>query len=402
METAGIVAEYNPFHTGHAYLAQKAREQGAKTVVAVMSGGVVQRGAFPLFPAAIRAEAALAGGVDLVIELPAPYALQSAEGFAKAAVGLLGAFGQTDALFFGCECGDASLLYEAARLLQTPEFSPLLKEELAKGDSFPAARQRALEKLCPGAAAAVQGAGNLLGVEYCKALQQLGLAIQPFGVLRRGAGHDAEEEEGGFASASALRSAAEKGDFAFFMRHSPPGAGAVYRRAFRQGAFFLPGAGFDIALLGALRRLCAEELAAAPGAGEGLENALLSAARRATCAEELYALAKSKRYTHSRVRRLALAAALGYTEPLPAAPPYLHILGATPKGLALLQKAKPALPLSHSLRRLSRENAPCLLVAQKSAAAADLYTLLLQKPAAAGAAFTAPFLRPGETLSAEG
>ena len=131
-----------------------------------------------------------------------------------------------------------------------------------------------------------------------------------------------------------------------------------------------------------------------PGSEEGLGNAVLGAARRAVSAEELYALAKSKRYTHSRVRRLALCAALGYDRSLPDLPPYLHLLGASERGLALLKRAVPTLPMSHSLRRLEQAGPACALTANKSAAAADLCALLLKAPAPAGTDFSAPFLRP--------
>ena len=400
MKTAGIVAEYNPFHLGHAYLVRRAREAGADAVVAVMSGGAVQRGSFPLFPASVRTRAALACGVDLVVELPAPYALCSAEKFAASAVSLLAALGCVDALCFGCETPDAALLKNAAQLLTSQDLPPLLKAELEGGVPFPAARQAALERLSPGSGAAVQGPGNLLGVEYCKAIQLYAPDMEIWPVLRAGAAHDAAEAEKGFSSASALREALRQGRLAFFLEHVPRPTRALYQKAMADGAYFLPGRGFDIALLSALRRLSSGEMERIPGSEEGLGNAVLNAARRAVSAEELYALAKSKRYTHSRVRRLCLCAALGYDRSLPALPPYIHLLGASERGLALLKKASPALPMSHSLRRLEQVGGPCSLVAQKSAEAADLCALLRKTPGPAGADFSAPFLRPEEPAPA--
>ena len=122
MRAAGIVAEYNPFHNGHAYLARRAREAGEDCVVAVMSGNFVQRGEPAIFDFSARVKAALLCGVDLVIQLPSIYAVSGAQSFAGAGVELLDALGCVDTLVFGSECGDTARIAEAAGLLASPEF----------------------------------------------------------------------------------------------------------------------------------------------------------------------------------------------------------------------------------------------------------------------------------------
>lgn len=133
MKTVGLITEYNPFHNGHAWHMQEAKRlSGADFCIVVMSGNFVQRGAPAILDKYARTKMALSCGADLVLELPVPYALGSAEYFASGAVALLDGLGTVDALCFGSECGDLSILSEAAGILvKEPEgFSALLKKRL--------------------------------------------------------------------------------------------------------------------------------------------------------------------------------------------------------------------------------------------------------------------------------
>ena len=116
MKFAGIIAEYDPFHNGHAWQLAQAKALGAQHVAVAMSCGLTQRGALPLLPEAVRVQAALQCGADLIFALPAPCACAGAEAFARAGVRILAAAG-CDALVFGAETPDAALLMEAARVL---------------------------------------------------------------------------------------------------------------------------------------------------------------------------------------------------------------------------------------------------------------------------------------------
>ena len=179
MKTAGIITEYNPLHYGHLALIQAVRQQfgGDTAVICAMSGDFVQRGDFALVRRHARAEAAVRSGADLVLELPLPWAVSSAEGFAQGGVEVLAATGLLDVLAFGSECGDTAALARAAGALEDAAFQTALKAELTKGDSFAAARQRAVAALLsPSDAALLSDPNNTLGIEYCRALLRVGAA----------------------------------------------------------------------------------------------------------------------------------------------------------------------------------------------------------------------------------
>ena len=191
MKIAGIIAEYNPFHGGHAYQIEQTRKAGASHIVAVMSGNYVQRGEPAFLEKHARAEMALHGGADLVLELPVPWSCARAQDFARAGVSLLHAMGCVELLSFGSECGSTALLCETAQALESPEMRDCLRGCLDEGMSLPAAREKAAAQ-CLGkeAAALLQGANDALAFEYLRALKSLHSPIRPLAVLRKGARHD--------------------------------------------------------------------------------------------------------------------------------------------------------------------------------------------------------------------
>ena len=203
----GIVAEYNPFHNGHSLHLEDARARlGEESgVVCVMSGDFVQRGEAAVYSKFARAEAAVRCGADLVLELPLPWALSSAEGFARGAVGLLGQIGVVTHLSFGSECGEIEPLRRVAEALLDPGIGADIRAEMQTGDSFAAARQRAVSKRVGALAELLEAPNNILAVEYLKALYDQRLSLRPMTVRRAGAGHDAAGE-GRLRSASELRS----------------------------------------------------------------------------------------------------------------------------------------------------------------------------------------------------
>lgn len=388
-QIAGIVAEYNPFHAGHAWMVDELRWRGFSAVACVMSGPFVQRGEAALLPTALRAEAAVAGGVDLVFRLPMPWATATAEAFGAAGAGLLSALGCVDTLAFGAECPNAEGLMAVARIMEDTRFWPLVREKLKDGASFAFARAAAAGELLPGAGEILASPNNILGVEYCKALLALGPgAPAPLALPRQGAAHDGPPAAG-FASASHLRGLwAEKGAAAL-APYVPPACLPLYEAAGREGRVLDP-ARWELALLSRLRALSRADFDAYPAAGEGLGGRMAAAARQAVSLEELYDTAKSKRFAHSRVRRLALTAALG-TPPNPGPlPPFLHLLAASGRGLAALQRAKQTarLALSASLAKLAGASPAAARAAQKEAAAEDLHALCLQNPQPGGNAYT--------------
>lgn len=336
MSIYAVIAEYNPFHNGHAYQLLKNKQAG-DAVVAVMSGNFVQRGESAIFPKRVRARAALLSGADLVLELPCAYAASSAEGFAKGAVGIINAMGCADFLTFGSECGDIEALTAAARLLLSDSVQAAIRENLVKGVSYPSARMAAVAQNGGEALSAVLAEpNNLLAVEYIKALLQSGSSVLPMTVKRQGAGHDAVMPDGEFLSASALRSFLKEGkDISPFV---PQSAMQVYKDAIERGEGPADYKKLETAVLAHLRKCTPADFAALPDVSEGIENRLLQAVRTASDLESLYALTKTKRYTHSRIRRLVLSSFLGLTASLrDMPPPYIRVLGFNAAGRSVLK-----------------------------------------------------------------
>ena len=199
MKIAGIVAEYNPFHTGHAYqIACTRAVLGADcAVAAVMSGNWVQGGRPAVLDKWTRARLALLGGADLVLELPTVWAVSSAETFARGAADLLALTQVVDELSFGSECGDIGKLCQVACCLNTPKYQELVRSYAQQQIPFAAARQRAVaELLGPEWAALLDTPNNNLGIEYLRNLERDGWAMGAVTVRREGALHDSLLQEG--------------------------------------------------------------------------------------------------------------------------------------------------------------------------------------------------------------
>ena len=296
-----------------------------------------------------------------------------------------------DALVFGAETPDAALLMEAARVLSGAEYRTALKARLAAGArSFAAARQAAVEAVCPGTglAALLDKPNNNLAVEYCKAILELGASLVPIPLPRQGAGHgQALTETGGqFASASALRTLWQNGGANAAAPYVPAEVLPLYREAFAAGRY-TDLAAAQRCQLALLRSRCAgtAPFAQVRGISEGLEHRLEAAVRSSTTHAELLDSLTTVRYPRARMRRLAMDAALDYpADAFPALPPYLHLLGAQKDALPLLKAA--ALPVSHSLARLAEQNTPCRAVVDAQLRACDFGALCRKKPEPMGGA----------------
>lgn len=375
METAGIVAEYNPFHRGHAWHIAETRRRlgGDAPVVCVMSGHWVQRGECALADKWLRAALALDRGADLVVELPTPWAMASAESFARGAVSLLAATGVVDVLSFGSETGELAPLEEAAAALDAPDYPERLRAALGRGLSFPAARQEAAGAAC------LSAPNNNLGVEYLRSLRALGSTIRPLTVPRQGAGHDGPAA-GGYASASELRR---------LLRAGRGEEAAPYLTAPWSGEL-ADMQHIERAVLSRLRTMGEGDWAALPdgGGAEGLPSRLAKAAREAVSLEDFYTRAKTRRYPHARLRRLALAAFLGLrAAERPAAPPYVRVLGLGGRGRALLRRMKDTCPLPVIVKPAqARElDGPARTLFESEARYTDLYGLCFPAPRPCGA-----------------
>lgn len=379
MSVIGVVAEYNPFHYGHEHhLTETIRQLGTDCpVVCVMSGDFIQRGQAAVYSKFARAEAAISCGVDLVLELPLPWTLSSAEGFARGAVGLLAATGVVTHLSFGSECGEVEPLEQLAELLLNPLFVNDIKAELSRdeGISFAVARQRAASKNVGELACQLETPNNILAVEYIKALYDQGLSITPITVQRFGSGHDQTGESGPRSASEIRRAIAMGGDIEASL---PAGAFAVYQRENKLGRGPVLDENLELAILSRLRMLDDAAFAALPDAGEGLNFRLARAAREENTVDAVVAAAKSKRYALSRIRRMTMCAALGIkAEDAHGIPPYARVLAATQRGCALLREMStkstvPVITKPASVRELDDR---CRHIFNVCSVAHDLYSL---------------------------
>lgn len=382
MAICGIVCEYNPFHLGHRRLIDAIRQTlGEDTgIVCAMSGDFVQRGEAAAFPKHTRARAAVCAGADLVLELPLPWCIASAEGFARGGVGLLGATGIVTHLGFGCECGSLAPLEEIASALLRPEMDALIREELGRGVSYAAARQAALERLRGGAAPVLKRPNDILAVEYLKVLRLRNLRLTPLAVPRTGGAHDSGAESA-LPSASFLRQRLRAGED--IRRWIPAAAWQVLQ----SGENAADPERMETALLSRLRFVPEEVFPALPDAAEGLENRLLRAARTEPTLEAAVRAAATRRYADSRLRRMLLCAALGVRAgDSTGIPPYLRVLAANERGLEMLREMedRAALPVVTKAARLRQIGGEALRIFALGAAAADLYSLCLADPAQRG------------------
>jgi predicted nucleotidyltransferase len=338
MKIIGIIAEYNPFHIGHRYHLDSAiaAAGGDAATLCVMSGDFVQRGEAAIFSKFARAQAAVLGGVNLVLELPLPWAISSAEGFSRGGVGLLSALGCVDYLSFGSETGDLEQLQELAVALMDPAIMPLITREMKSGVPFARARQTVIEREFGEIGAVLANPNDTLAVEYLKAIFELRSRLKPLPILRVGAMHDGE---GG--SASEIRGLIAQGkDPGTYV---PSEVKKLLEREMNAGRGPITVSRLERPLLSRLRMLPSSAFDELPDASEGLGGRLFDAARSAPSLDALYSEAKTKRYPLSRIRRMSMCAALGLRAgDNDGTPPYARVLAADETGRQILRQMEAA------------------------------------------------------------
>jgi len=345
MRAVGLITEYNPFHNGHLHhLEESRRLAGADVAVAVMSGHFLQRGEAALVDKWTRAEMALTAGVDVVVELPYPWACNSAPHFALGAVRTLDALGGIDALCFGSESGDIAQLSACADLLcdRGEEIDEKTSAFLRRGVSYPAARSAVCEGMIgPQVGLTLQAPNNILGIEYLKALRQTGSRIAPITTPRIGAGYHDLRSVGRIASATGIRAMiAEKEAFSPYL---PRKILPTLHRAIESGRTADPEAFFRLLL----SRIFAgrDALTGLYLVEDGIEARIAEAADRVKSIEEMTNAVKSRHWTRTRIQRLFCALVNNVTEAemsdfLSAPPPYLHLLGHSERGRRFLAQTR--------------------------------------------------------------
>lgn len=340
----GIICEFNPFHKGHKHLIDTVKGEN-DGIVCVMSGNFVQRGEFAVYDKFTRAKTALDNGADLVIELPCAYSLKSAEGFAKAGVRLLEATNTVRQIAFGAECDNIAELAAAAEKIK--ELDSEIKAELKKGISYPAARKNAVKSDL------LDTPNNILAIEYIKS------ALIPCKAIKRiGKGHDSDDE---LYSASAIRKTLDNNEICTIKN-------------------------CEKAILAKLRTMSADDFLQIEDVSEGLENRIIDAVRVSTTLNEIYDNIKTKRYTHSRIRRIILRAYLGITKDYCKNVPYIRILGFNAKGKEILgkMKKKANLPIISRYSDIDSLDEYGKLLFELECRCTDLYNLGYKKPLPCG------------------
>lgn len=398
MRVVGLITEYNPFHNGHLHhLQESLRVADADASVAVMSGHFLQRGEPALVDKWARTEMALAAGVDLVLELPFPFACNSAPHFAAGGVRSLDALGVVDVLCFGSEAGTLSPLVQVAETLinHQAEIEQETSAMLREGVNYPTARSRALARFVSEAfVGETASPNNILGIEYLRALRLTGSAMTPETIKRIGAGYHDKEAVSNIASATGIRKKIADNEAVDNLLPEP--SLLILKEALQEGSavdadkFFV-----------ALQALLLQEPQMLQGVyhvADGLETRLSEAAMTAGCFADLAASVKSRHWTLTRIQRLLCYVLMrakndemrGFLE---SGPLYLRLLGATQKGQQILARArkKRTLPIINdparavsTLSRFYGKDSVRAGIAEKMLAydlrATRLYELMLQVP----------------------
>ena len=377
MKTAGIIAEYNPFHKGHEYQIRYTKEKlKADYVIVAMSGDYVQRGTPALISKHVRAEMALRCGADLVFEMPVSISTASAEAFAMGGVSLLDSLGVVDMLCFGSESGEISALRELAEILveEPKEYKKLLKSFLSEGLTFPAARSQALTEyfknphnfngddfdgvltpLLNEVTQILNTPNNILGIEYCKALLRLNSQIRPVTIRREGMGyHETTVPDGNstvaspdlqsptdfFASATAIRN--------LILRDSPdpdalasqiPGqAFPVFQKAVNSGEFLTENS-LDSILSYCLMKENVKSLSSYMDVSEDLARRIINQQNLLLSFSQSVSVLKTRELTQTRIQRALLHIILNI-HTAPTQIPFARVLGFRRESSELLSRIK--------------------------------------------------------------
>lgn len=355
MKITGIIAEFNPFHSGHEYLINKAMEEtSSDACIVVMSGDFVQRGEPAFIDKYSRAEAALSSGCSMVIELGQRSATGSAAEFAEGAVKLLDSLGIVDTLSFGSESGDLQKLESICRIItdEPASYKTKLKENLSNGLSFPAARAAALKTTCGADEALLSGSNNILAIEYMKALRAAESRITPFTIKRRGEAYNSKNiSETNFSSAKAIREAVISGNINIPETALCKGSANILKQAVERNAFLTPD-DFSAELIYALR-MNLDQLENFYDLSHELADRIRNTIDEFNSFTQYIELLKTKNLTYSAISRALTHVLLNISHDRNSSisdflePEYIHVLGFRKEASNLLRliEEKASLPL---------------------------------------------------------
>lgn len=332
MNTLGIIAEYNPLHNGHLYQLNQCKEQAnAEFVIVIMSGNFTQRGEAAILDKWTRSRLAVENGVDLVLELPFAYAVNSAEHFARGGVRILDALGCVTHLGFGAEADSLEDLQRAASILteEDEEFQKQMRVFLSEGLTYAKAREKALRfKLGETSGDFLRFPNNILAMEYLKQLKLSESPIIPIMVNRKGAGYHATAAKDGFASATAIREHLSEEERKSYVPQNV--SDELDKRICVNDYFSL--------IQAQVLNRSSEELAEIFSVSEGLENRMKEQIRRSSDLDDFVEKVKSKRYPETRIRRILCQMLVGLADFQDEY--YARLLAASSKGTKLLKSIK--------------------------------------------------------------
>ena len=343
MKVCGVIAEFNPFHQGHAYLLEQARKKtGADVIVVVMSGNWVQRGEPAIEQKWSRAKVALQNGADVVIEMPTAVSCQATDLFARGAVEILQKVG-CDSLAFGCEGGDVVFFEEAVSQRQAieKEISRFIEEN--RSLTFASQlTQLAIKKFGEESALveALQSPNQQLGLAYAVENAKGEHPMQIVPITRVGSGHlDDALDKTSFASGTALRKALKENRAEKILREQ------LSYVQFDEDEYQNDWNSYWPLLKSIILRSTDEELRAIYQMEEGIENRLKEVVRTTSSIEECLQQLKNKRWSWARLQRLLVYVLLGVTKdeiegywsrPIEQG----IVLGFTPKGQEWLKRMR--------------------------------------------------------------
>lgn len=328
MKIASIIAEYNPFHKGHAYQINKIKEDYTDFIVVIMSGNFVQRGEPAIINKYERARQAVNNGASLVLELPLPYATSNAEIFALGAINILNSMGIVHRLYFGSE-DDVEVLRSLQEKIDKNFDEAKLKKYLSEGMSFIRSRQLAMDFLTEEEKETLKRPNNILGLEYLRSLEKLNSSIDPHSIKRKNVNHDDDFSLDGFASASHIRRLTyEEEDVSRFL----PGYDLVVENKLENY--------FDIFKY----KMISEKINFKDyfDYEEGLENRILENLD-AENFHDLIEKVHSKRHSRSRIKRLVIEILLDIKKDLiknSFEDPYTRVLACDERGIEIFKKSK--------------------------------------------------------------
>lgn len=395
----GIIAEYNPFHNGHLYQIQKAKElTGADTVIAVMSGNFTQRGDTSLINKFEKAKIALQNEVDMVIELPTIYSISSAENFALGGIKILNEIGNIDYLVFGIEEENLEKLQAIADVLvnEDDEFKRNIKEELDKGNSYPKAREIVLKKVLSSENVKniMQKPNNILAIEYLKALKTTNSKIKPFAIKRKNTMHNDENINENYASGTYIRKLFIENNFNEIKKVVPK---YTYERLLElknQGTYVSSINDFSDIVIYKIRTMTKEEISKIADVNEGLENSIKLASTTCKTIDEIIEKVSTKRYTKTRISRILTYILLDITksemEQSKNANQYIRVLGINKKCEGILKKINND-KLITSLKKFEENNGENQLL-NIDKKATEIYTIKYQKSVQANLDYTSKFI----------